>query len=320
MILKRSGAVATVFLQCGRKKRLNMKTDIFSSVCIQIILSLFLVSCGNSGRGLSVVPSPASVELGTGVFTFDHDTVISVEDEQQLDVAEWFSWLFAKPAGFVPKVFVGAENADIVLRNDPHLAPEAHRIKADRRNIIVEASSRAGFLYAFQTLRQTLPSSINSASHADGMVWNIPAMEVSDRPRYSHRCLKMDVTGGVIPVDELMLFVDYMSILKLNHLHFQGYALYDSEEFADFVDYAATLNVNVVLNDGKAEELYSCPKDIVSRVYENIAELAEVAWSDKDVIDRMSFNEAVDAMELYICQKGLGLSSRVYDIGLSMLR
>ena len=81
-----------------------MKTDIFSSVCIQIILSLFLVSCGNSGRGLSVVPSPASVELGTGVFTFDHDTVISVEDNQQKAVADWFSWLFAKPAGFVPNL------------------------------------------------------------------------------------------------------------------------------------------------------------------------------------------------------------------------
>ena len=297
-----------------------MKTSVFLQfISLFFILSLSL-SCGQSDKGLSIVPSPACVERGSGKFIFSHSTVISVENDIQKDVAEWFSWLFAKPAGFVPKVFIGAEDADIVLCNAADLGPESYRIKVSRKNILIEASSRAGFLYAFQTLRQALPSSISSITHADGMVWSVPVMEIYDEPKYTHRCLKIDVTGDVIPIDELRIFVDYISILKLNHLHFQGYGLYDQESFADLMDYASTLNVNIVPNDGKAEELYSCPKDLVSRVYGNIAELAEVAWSEKEVIDRISFNEAVDAMNFYICQRGLGLSSSIYDIGLSMLR
>ena len=320
MFLKRTGADATVFLQCKTKNNTSMKTNVFPQALSLLIISCLALSCGHSGRGLSVVPSPSSVQLGVGTFVFDHNTVISVEDNQQKAVADWFSWLFAKPAGFVPKVFVEAENPDIVLRYDKALAPEAYRIKVTRRLIEIEASGSEGFLYAFQTLRQTLPSSINAVRHADGMVWSVPVMEIYDEPRYSHRCLKIDVTDDVIPIDELMIFVDYISILKLNHLHFQGYGLYDKDEFAGLTDYASTLNVNIVPNDGKAEELYSCPEDLVSRVYEDVAELAEVAWSEKEVIDRISFNEAVDAMDFYICQQGLGLSSRIYDLGLSMLR
>lgn len=278
------------------------------------------VSCTRGGENLSVIPSPTSVKVGSGRFVFTPETVISVSSGEQKEVAEWFAWLFARPAGFVPKVFLNPESAQVKLLVDPSLPDEAYRLKVCHRSIRIAASSRAGFFYAFQTLRQALPSSINAASHADGMVWSVPVMEIYDEPRYSHRCLKIDVTGDVIPMDELMIFVDYISILKLNHLHFQGYGLYDKESFAGLTDYASTLNVNIVPNDGKTEELYSCPEDLVSRVYANVAELAEVAWSDKEVIDRMSFNEAVDAMDFYICQRGLGLSSSIYDLGLSMLR
>lgn len=299
---------------------MSMKTYVFPKLSVLLLISCLSLSCGHSGRGLSVVPSPVSFELGEGTFVFDHNTVISVEDDRQKAVADWFSWLFAKPAGFVPKVFVNAENPDLVLRYDMTLAPESYRMKVTRRIIEIEASGPAGFLYAFQTLRQTLPSSINAVRHADGMVWSVPVMEIYDEPRYTHRCLKIDVTDDVIPMDELMLFVDYMSILKLNHLHFQGYGLYDKDSFAGLTDYASKLNVNIVPNDGKAEELYSCPEDIVSRLYADIAELAEVAWSDREVIDRMGFNEAMDAMDFYICQRGLGVSSSIYDLGLSMLR
>lgn len=296
-----------------------MKTNIFPSLCIFIFIFIVSVSCSRSGSGLPVVPSPSCVELSAGTFTFNQDTVISVQDDSQKEVAEWFAWLFARPAGFVLKVFVNAEDPDVVLRYDRTLGPEAYRIKVTRRHVEVEASGSAGFLYAFQTIRQTLPQSINAVIHADGMVWTIPVMDIYDEPRYSHRCLKIDVSKDFIPMEELEMFIDYIAILKLNHLHFQGHGMYGQEEFADFVDYASSMNVNLIPNDDKAEELYSCPKDIVSRVYSNIAELAEVAWSDKEVIDRMSFNEAVDGMDYYICQSGLGVSSSIYDLGLSML-
>ena len=79
-----------------------MKSNKFLSVVLISFAMLILASCDDDRECPALVPSPTSVEFGTGVFKFSHDTVISVEDQQQKDVADWFPRLFAPPAGFVP--------------------------------------------------------------------------------------------------------------------------------------------------------------------------------------------------------------------------
>lgn len=297
-----------------------MKSSYLTSVVLICISMLVMSSCEVKNERPSLIPSPSSVEYGKGVFTFCHDTVISVEDEHQKEAAERFAWLFARPAGFVPKVFLNAEDADVVLRRDEAMAPESYRIEADRRKIVIEASGPAGFFYAFQTLRQTLPEQIGASRHADGLVWTVPAMVIHDVPRFAHRCLKVDVNDHFIPLDELIAFVEYMSMLKLNFLHLFGYERYSEEELDMLVGHASGFNVNVVRGNGKNTPLYSCPEDIVSRMFSSVAALAEVAWSDKETVDKMEFNRAVDAMDVYLGQTILGYSKSVYDVGLACLR
>jgi N-acetyl-beta-hexosaminidase len=266
------------------------------------------------------MPSPSSVEFGKGAFTFSHETVISVEDRQQQEIAEQFAWLFACPAGFVPKVFMNAEDADVVLRCDQTMEPESYRIEVERKKISISASGPAGFFYAFQTLRQTLPEEIASSGHMDGQLWTVPVMVVHDVPRFAHRCLKVDINEHYIPLDELMAFVEYMSMLKLNHLHLFGYGLYSDDDFDRLVSHASGFHVSVVRGDGKNTPLYSCPDDIVSRIFSNVAALAEVAWSDKDVLDEIQLNRAVDVIDAYMKQTVLGYSKSVYNVGLAYLR
>lgn len=297
-----------------------MKSNKFLSVVLISFAMLILASCDDDRECPALVPSPTSVEFGTGVFKFSHDTVISVEDQQQKDVADWFAWLFARPAGFVPEVRMDAEDADVVLGYDSTIAPEAYKMIVTRKHIHIYASDLSGFLYAFQTLRQALPDSIGNASHSDGQVWAVPVMTVYDAPRYMHRCLKLDVTYNHIPLEEVMTFVEYMAMLKLNHLHLFGHDRYSAEEIYMLENHASAFNVNVVCGDGMSCPLYSCPDDIVSRIFPSIAALAEVAWSDREVIDRMGFNRAVDAMDVYLSQSVLGYSKSVYDIGLAALR
>lgn len=296
-----------------------MKPSNFASIVLVCDIMLLLNSCTISNETPVLMPSPASVQLGKGEFTFSHETVISVEDRQQMEVAEWFAWLFAYPAGFVPKVSQDASDADIVLRRDAAMMPESYRINVGRKGIIIEASDPAGFFYAFQTLRQSLPDEISAVRHADGLAWTVPSMTIYDEPRFSHRCLKMDVKDHFIPAEELKAFVECMSMLKLNYLHLFGYELYSDEDLEDIISHASGFYVNVVCGEGCRTPLYSCPDNIASHIFESLATLAEVAWSDREVVDRIGFNRAVDAMDVYLSQTILGYSKSVYDIGLSAL-
>ncbi len=302
------------------EKQFIMRSSNFKSVILICCIMSIVSSCMVKNERPALMPSPSYIEFGNGVFTFSHETVISVEDARQKEAAEWFAWLFARPAGFVPKVQVNAEDADVVLQSDAAMTQESYRIEADRRKIMIKASGPAGFFYAFQTLRQALPEEIGAERHADGIVWTVPVMVVHDVPRFAHRCLKVDVNEHFIPLDELMAFVEYMSMLKLNYLHLFGYGLYSDEALEILTEHASMFHVNVVRGDGKHTPLYSCPEDIVSRIFPSVATLAEVAWSDRNIVDKMELNRALDAMDVYLKRTVLGYSESVYDIGLACLR
>lgn len=285
-----------------------------------LIALVACISC--TDRNVVLLPSPASGEWGRADFEFSPSTVISVEDETQKEVAEWFAWLFSKPAGFVPKVHVGAEDPDIILHEDPMLQKEAYRIKVTRRKIMVEASSASGFFYAFQTLRFALPTAISSGCHADNVEWKVPVMDVEDAPGFGHRCLRLDVTEHYVPMENLLTFIDCMAMLKLNNLHIimefgSGYTREDHERIIDF---AAENHVVVTPMSGCLRDLYSFPDDIVSRIFPDIAALAQIAWTGKPMTDVMRFNESVDRLNEHLRHKGLYVPDIKFSVAVADLR
>lgn len=122
-----------------------------------LLISFILVSCN-------------------GRFEFSPFTVISVENEQQREVADWFAWLFAAPGGFVPMVLSDVSDADVVLRHDPSLDEDHYRLDIDRNNIYIAASGTSGFFHAFMNLRRLLPDEIDMKRHADSVEWIIPVI------------------------------------------------------------------------------------------------------------------------------------------------
>ena len=113
-------------------------------------------------------------------FEFSPYTVISVENEEQREVADWFAWLFASPGGFVPMVVTDDSSADVILSHDPSLEGDSYRLDIDMNTIKIEASGISGFFYAFQTLRNMLPDEIDSVRHADSVKWTVPLTGVTE--------------------------------------------------------------------------------------------------------------------------------------------
>ena len=70
-----------------------------------------------------------------------------------------------------------------------------------------------------QTLLQLLPKEIESATLVKNVNWQIPAVEVTDYPRFGWRGLMFDVSRHFFTKDEVKKFIDDMVKYKYNLLH-----------------------------------------------------------------------------------------------------
>ena len=169
-------------------------------------------------KPLSLIPYPVSIVEGKDHFVFTGKTVIAVEDKEMEVVAEEFAFLFAKPAGFVPKLKNG-KKGDVHIKKDDALAEEGYVLEVKSDKITIRAAGVKGAFYALQTLRQLLPTAIEGDNHQAGMVWKVPEVVITDEPRFGYRGLMVDVARYFIPKDHLLQIIDNMGMMKLNKLH-----------------------------------------------------------------------------------------------------
>lgn len=193
------------------------KTEMIACI-VSLMLGLSGCSSVKTQRDVAIVPTPLSMEKGTGSFTFGPNTVITVPTEEQKPVAGLFASLFTRSAGFTPKVQVGTEG-DVCLELDKNLPEDAYEMQVSSGQIRVKASDSKGLFYGLQNLRLLLPPAIESSTAQDTVEWTVPEMTVKDAPRFGYRGFMLDVSRYFLPKEELLRMIDCMALLKLNRLH-----------------------------------------------------------------------------------------------------
>lgn len=193
------------------------KTEMIACV-VSLMLGLSGCSSVKTQRDVAIVPTPLSMEKGTGSFTFGPNTVITVPTEEQKPVAGLFASLFTRSAGFTPKVQVGTEG-DVCLELDKNLPEDAYEMQVSSGQIRVKASDSKGLFYGLQNLRLLLPPAIESSTAQDTVEWTVPEMTVKDAPRFGYRGFMLDVSRYFLPKEELLRMIDCMALLRLNRLH-----------------------------------------------------------------------------------------------------
>lgn len=204
---------------CERYGFLKTKNCLVSTSFLICLLSFLICSTDCLfAQQIGLVPAPLQIEKEDGFFQITEQTVISVENEEQEDVASDFADLFTVPAGFTPMIEIGLQNAAISLVTDKALKKEAYRLTVSEDSIRIYASDVKGFFYAFQTLRLLLPSEIEGRTLAN-QEWKLPVFHMEDEPRFGYRSLMLDVARCFIPKEEVLRILDCMALLKLNTLH-----------------------------------------------------------------------------------------------------
>ena len=191
---------------------------IFVKYVTALMLVVVFLACNTiPEQEVNIVPRPQYMVQEKGTFSFTGNTVFAVENEEQAVVARHMVELFTASAGFTPRVEVGAKG-EVCFVTDTSLEEEAYILNVTSQGINIKAATIKGFFYALQTLRLSLPASIDGTSVMNSS-WTVPAMNVTDAPRFAYRGLMLDVARYFMPQAEVKRVIDCMAMLKLNKLH-----------------------------------------------------------------------------------------------------
>jgi hexosaminidase len=174
-----------------------------------------------------IVPEPVRVTAGRGRFTLTPRTRIVVPpgSASALAVGRDLAGYLRPATGYpLPVVSGGPQTGAITLvlgrqagpRADPH--GEAYRLDVTPAGATLASRTAHGLYDAVQTLRQTLPPWISSPRPRPGP-WSMPAVQITDYPRYAYRGVMLDIARHYEPPSAVEQLIGQAAAYKINVLH-----------------------------------------------------------------------------------------------------
>lgn len=178
-----------------------------------------IASCKSEQKvaNYEVIPMPQTIATSQGTpFVLDGSVKIIYPDgnEQMQKNAVFLADYLKKATGKSFSIQTGTEGKGaIVLKLGLEAEnPEAYQMKVDGEGVTIVAPTAAGVFYGIQTLRKSLPAAI-------GATVSLPAVEISDYPRFGYRGVHFDVGRHFFNLDEAKTYIDMMVLHNMNRLH-----------------------------------------------------------------------------------------------------
>ncbi|GAA0360458.1 beta-N-acetylhexosaminidase [Actinoallomurus spadix] len=172
-----------------------------------------------------IIPAPASLRTVPGrSFALTRATriVVTSRSRDAVGVATYLAGLVRPSTGYRLPVVTGPAGSPhaITLSLAPAsgLGTEGYRLDVTGGGVRIQAPTAAGLFYGVQTLRQLLPAKVEARSVRPGP-WTVPAVHISDRPRFGWRGAMLDVSRHFFTVAETKRYIDEISLYKINTLH-----------------------------------------------------------------------------------------------------
>ncbi len=172
-----------------------------------------------------LVPRPAFMEIQEGDFLLNAETKICVVGRsiEALSSGKHPFLLELKSLfGKTPAV-ISSENACeqqgmicVELLELKEKDDEGYELSVNTGCVMLSATSEAGIFYGLQSLLQLAKQ--NKISGKSGLEMRIPAVHIQDAPRFEYRGMHLDVGRHFTTKENMLKFIDYMALYKLNSL------------------------------------------------------------------------------------------------------
>lgn len=193
---------------------------------VLVIISMLLISCSskykeieNSKNDYPIIPKPNELIISKGRFLLNSTTKIicTVYLAQE---AKYLTNLLSSTSN-INLLIDSTTNSkgNIKLLIDPTISnSEGYKLSIKYNAIVISAKTNAGIFYGIQSLRQLLPVAIETPKN-NIIELKIPAVEISDNPRYKYRGMHLDVGRHFFSVTDIKKYIDFIAMHKMNTFH-----------------------------------------------------------------------------------------------------
>ncbi len=172
---------------------------------------------------LPLIPLPVSVKNLEGSFDFSSVTAIRFDRGLKME-ADLFAADLKKRSGTAPQTVAEelriALPSEIRLDIDPaaSLPAGGYTLAISPKSIVITGKDAAGAYYGTRSILQLLPPE-GDAAWKDAAAEKLPALEITDYPRFAWRGVMLDVGRHFQPPEDVKRFIDWMAFHKLNTFH-----------------------------------------------------------------------------------------------------
>jgi hexosaminidase len=173
---------------------------------------------------IPLLPQPAQYEPLPGRFALTERTAIQADEANRAN-AEYLRKLLAQASGFPLPVRCGDPlqiKDSIRLTLNPGTEPpgeEGYQLEVQTEGVTVSGRTQAGVFRGLQTIRQLLPTAVESPAAATPIAWSLPACRVADAPRFVWRGFMLDEGRHFQGKQAVLELLDLMALFKLNVFH-----------------------------------------------------------------------------------------------------
>ena len=189
------------------------------------VLAIVLFAVGSVHAQPALIPAPASLALAEELafeMTPETPIVVAPGDADARRIAHVLADLVGTIEDSTPEVVESATapSGSVHLRLEPRdeLGAEGYALEVSSERVELTAATPAGLFYGVQTLRQLLPPRVEYEA-ARPVPLPIPAVQITDAPRFAWRGAMLDVSRHFFDVEDVTRYIDLMALYKLNRLH-----------------------------------------------------------------------------------------------------
>lgn len=187
--------------------------------------ALLSIACSTTVRNteIAIIPSPVSIEKGSGKFILGSPINISYPkgDATLEKAANFYAATLTERLGATVNVTTKEVKGGIVLENSNNITKaEGYKLNIEGDQIQIDANDYSGAVYALQTLLQLMPTEVYSSGQIlKGKNIVLPEVEIYDFPRFAYRGMHLDCVRHFFTADSVKRYLDYMAMNKLNRFH-----------------------------------------------------------------------------------------------------
>jgi hexosaminidase len=185
-----------------------------------LLLSSFAAVYGQK-PAIRIIPQPVEIQQSDGVFLLVKTSTIGYDSQESRKVAEMLSQKLNLSTGFSftpQQIKTGSIQFNLNKAPVAQTGKEGYTLESTKNGVVITANQPAGLFYGMQTLLQLLPKEIESKTPLT-MEWSVPAVKITDYPRFGWRGIMLDVSRNFFTKEEVKQYLDQIAQFKFNTFH-----------------------------------------------------------------------------------------------------